>query len=171
MSHFVYERVGIHCLWFLLGLHPEFSLSSVLSCCDPLYLLCVQLRAFTLTAMAPVVRVEPNDTKLLDGNLELLAKVEAVGWLPFFCKFTDSNPEVTRLFSLSLVDARVKVADLQFRVDERSVSLATGLPLTGERWFKSKQMKATEWRQMLKNPCQDVSFRVGVSRKYFKKEW
>ena len=72
----------------------------------------MQLRAFALTAMAPVVRVEPNDTKILDGNLELLAKVEAVGWLPFFRKFADSNPKVTRLFSLSLVDSRVKVADL-----------------------------------------------------------
>ena len=32
-------------------------------------------------------------------------------------------------------------------------------------------MEVTEWRQMLKNPFQDVSFRTGVSRKYFKKEW
>ena len=55
----------------------------------------------------------------------------------------DSNPEVTRLFSMSLVDARVRVADLQFRVDERSVALAMGLSLTGERWFKYKQMEVT----------------------------
>ena len=96
--------------------------------------------------MAPVVSVEPSDIKILDGNPELLAKVEAVGWLPFIRKFADSNPEVTRLFALSLADARVKVADLQFRVDERSVALATGLPLTGERWFKYKQMKVNEWR-------------------------
>ena len=87
------------------------------------------LRDFALAVMVPVVRVEPSDTKLLD---------EAVGWLPFICKFVDSNPEVTRLFSMSLVDARVRVADLQFRVDERSVALATGLSLTGERWFKYK---------------------------------
>ena len=103
--------------------------------------------------MAPVVRVEPSDMKLFDGNPELLAKVEAVGWLLFIRKFTDSNPEVTRLFALSLSDATVKVADLQFRVDERSVALATGFLLTGERWFKYKQMEVTEWRQMLKNPC------------------
>ena len=37
---------------------------------------------------------------------------------------------------MSLADFQVKVGDLQFRVDERSVTLATGLPLTGERWFK-----------------------------------
>ena len=51
------------------------------------------------------------------------------------------------------------------------MELSTGFPLTGEWWFKYKQMDITEWRQLLKNPCQDVSFRTGVARKYFKKEW
>ena len=129
----------------------------------------MRLHVFAFIAMAPVVRVEPSDMKLLDGNLELLAKVEAIEWLPFIRKFTDSNPEVTRLFTLSLADARVKVVDLQFRVDERSVGMATGLSLTGERWFKYKKMEVTEWRQMWKNPCQEVSFRTGVSWKCFKK--
>ena len=79
MAHFVYESVGFHCLCFLLDLHPECSLSSLLSCVDLWYLFCVQLRVFALVVMALVVRVEPNDMKLLDGNSELLAKVEAVG--------------------------------------------------------------------------------------------
>ena len=118
---------------------------------------------FTLAVMASVIRVEPSDVKLLDENPELLAKVEAVGWFPFIRKFADSNPEVTRLFALSLDDSRVKIADLRFRVEERSVALATGLLLIGERWFKYKQIEVTEWRKMLKNPCQDVSFRTSVS--------
>ena len=126
---------------------------------------------FAQLVMAPVVRVEPCEMKLLDSNPELLAKVEAVGWFPFISKFSDSNPEVTRVFALSLADSQVKVGDLQFRVDERSVVLATGLSLAGERWFKYKQMDITEWMQLLNNPCQDVSFRTGVSCKYFKKEW
>ena len=121
--------------------------------------------------MAPVVRFEPSDMKLLDSNPELSAKIETVGWFPFIHKFSDLKLEVTRVFSLSLADSRVKIADLQFRVDERSVALATSLPLTGERWFKYERMEITEWRQMIKNPCQDVSFRTGVPRKYFKKEW
>ena len=62
------------------------------------------------------------------------------------------------------------MGDLRFRVDERSVALATGLSLTGERWFKYKRMDITEWRQLLKNLGQEVSFRSGVARKYFKKE-
>ena len=95
MAHLVYESIGFHCLCFMLGLHPECSLSSLLSCFDLWYLFYVQLSAFTLVAMAPVVRVEPSDTKLLDENPDLLAKVEAVGCLSFIHKFTDSNPEVT----------------------------------------------------------------------------
>ena len=62
--------------------------------------------------MASVVRVEPCEMKLLDSNPELLVKVEAVGWLSFISKFSDSNPEVMRVFALSLADLQVKVGDL-----------------------------------------------------------
>ena len=75
------------------------------------------------------------------------------------------------MFALSLAKSRVRIGDLQFQVDERLVALATGLPLTGERWFKYKKMDIMEWRQLLKNPYQDVSFKTGVAQKYFKKEW
>ena len=50
------------------------------------------------------------------------------------------------------------------------MAVATGLSLTGERWFKYKKMDITEWCQLLKNPIQEVSFHSGVARKYFKKE-
>ena len=89
MLHFVYERIGFHCLWFFLDLHLEWSLSSVLCYCNPLYLLYAHLCVFALVTMAPVVRVKPNNMKLLDENSEILAKVEAVGWLSFFHKFAD----------------------------------------------------------------------------------
>ena len=158
MSQLVYKSIGLHGLGFLLGLHPECSLSGSLSCFDLEYLFWVSFRACAQLVMPPVVRVEPCEMKLLDSNPRLLAKVEAIRWIPFISKFSDSNPEVTRVFAVSLADSRVKVGDLQFRVDERSVALATGLPLIGERWFKYKQMDITEWRQLLKNPCQEVSF-------------
>ena len=146
MLQSVYECIGFHCLYFFLGLHPKCSRSGSLSCAELWYLSCVWLRAFTQSVMAPVVRVEPCEMKLLDSNPELLAKVEAVGWLPFVSKFLDSNPEVTRVFTVSLVDFQALVGDLHFRVDKRSVVLATGLSLTGERWFKYKRMNITEWQ-------------------------
>ena len=81
--------------------------------------------------MAPVVRVEPCEMTLLNSNPELSQKIKDVGWMPLFEKFFDSNPEVTRVFALSLTDFQVEVGDLRFRVDERSIAAATGLSLTG----------------------------------------
>ena len=104
MVQSIYECLGLHCLGFLLGLHPECSLSGSLSWCKLEYLIWVILRAFTQSVMAPVVRVEPCEMKLLDSNPELLAKVEVVGWLPFVSKFSVSNLKVTRVFAVSLVD-------------------------------------------------------------------
>ena len=76
MSQFVYERAGFHFLCFLLGLHPECSISSSLSRFDLCCLRCVWFHAFAQVIMAPVVRVDPCERKLLDSNPELLAKVE-----------------------------------------------------------------------------------------------
>ena len=104
MAYFVYHRVGFHYLSFFLGLHPECSLSGSLSCVKLWYLFFVRLRAFMQLVMAPVVRVEPCEMKLFDSNPELSTKFEAVEWMSFISKFSDSNPEVTRVFAVSLVD-------------------------------------------------------------------
>ena len=121
--------------------------------------------------MAPVVRVEPYEMTLLNLNPELAEKVRNVGWMPFFEKFSDSNPEVTKVFALSLVNYQAEVGDLCFRVDERSIAAATGLSLSGQKWFKYQKMDITEWIRLLKNLTQEVLFRTRVARKYFLKEW
>ena len=112
MSQLVYKSIGLHGLGFLLGLPPECSLSGSLLFFDLEYLFWVSFHACAQLVMAPVVRVEPCEMKLLDTNPEILSKVEAVGWLPFISKFSDSNPEVTRVFAVSLADFQVEVGDL-----------------------------------------------------------
>ena len=157
MAYFPYHGFEFH-FSFLLRIYPKCSLSGFLSFSEPWYLFYVRLHALTRSIMAPVVRVEPYEMKLLDSNPELSAKVQAIGWMPFISKFSDSNPEVTRVFALSLANYQAEVGDLCSRVDERSMASATGLSLEGERWFKYKRMDITEWWQLLKNPCQEVSF-------------
>ena len=87
MSQLVYKSLGLHYLGFLLGLHPEWLISSSLSGFDIWYLFWVRLHAYAQLVMEPVVRVEPCEMKLFDSNPELLTKVEAVGWFPFISKF------------------------------------------------------------------------------------
>ena len=62
----------------------------------------MNFRACAQLVMAPVVRFEPYEMKLLDSNPELSSKVAVVGWLSFISKFSDLNPEVTRVFAVSL---------------------------------------------------------------------
>ena len=155
----------------LLSLSSKCSQPTLLSLIQWWRVLGAWFRIHKRSAMAPVVRVEPYELTLLDSNPGLLQKVRDVGWLPFLERFSDSNPEVTRVFALSLVNYQAEVGDLCFRVDERSVANATGLPLSGQKWFKYQRMEITEWRSLLKNPTQDVSFRTGVARKYFLKDW
>ena len=101
MDYFPYQGFEFH-YSFLLRIYPECSLSGFLSFAKLWYFFCVRLHALTRPVMAPVVRVEPCEMKLLDANPELSAKVQAIGWMPFIRRFSDSNPEVTRVFALSL---------------------------------------------------------------------
>ena len=136
----------------LLSLHSKCSQPGLLSLAEWWYVFYVWLRIHNQPVMAPVVKVEPYEMTLLSSNPELAKKFRNVGWMPFFEKFSNSNPKVTQVFSLSLVNYQAEVGDLCFQVDERSIAAATGLSLTGQRWFKYQRMDITEWRRLLKNP-------------------
>ena len=88
----------------LLSLYSKCSQLGLLSLAEWWYVFCVWLHIRNRPVMAPVVRVEPYEMTLLNSNPELAEKVRNVGWMPFFEKFSDSNPEVTRVFALSLVN-------------------------------------------------------------------
>ena len=75
----------------------KFSRSALLSLIQWWQVCCAHCYIGKLTRMAPVVRVEPYQLTLLDSNPDLLRKIEDVGWLQFLEKFSDSNPEVTRV--------------------------------------------------------------------------
>jgi hypothetical protein len=87
--------------------------------------------------MAPVVRAEPNGCQALltfDGAHNDL---EEYGWISFIRKFDGFNISVARQFALSFDGYRAKVGDVQLEVTKQSLSLATSLPIKGQRWSKS----------------------------------
>lgn len=56
-------------------------------------------------------------------------------------------------FSRTFKEGRVRVRLLKFKAIEESISQATGLPLTGERWFKKEWLgkKQRHWFMVDKN--------------------
>jgi hypothetical protein len=95
--------------------------------------------------MAPVVRAEPNGSQALLTFDGAYADLEEFGWLSFIRKFDGFNIPVARQFALSFDGCRGKIKDLQLEVTEHSLSLATGLPVKGEKWSKSFKVNDVPW--------------------------
>jgi hypothetical protein len=95
--------------------------------------------------MDPVVRAEPNGNQALLTFDGAYADLEEFGWLSFIQKFDGFNISVARQFALSFDGCRAKIGDLQLEVTEHSLSLATGLPVKGEKWSKIFKVNDVPW--------------------------
>ena len=82
--------------------------------------------------MAPGVRDEPNGSQTLLMFDSARSDLEEIGWLSFVQKLEGFNLCVARQFSLTFDGCRAKVGDVQLEIDEQFISLATGLPATGQ---------------------------------------
>jgi hypothetical protein len=96
-------------------------------------------------SMAPVVRGEPNGKKSLlmfDNAHQDLADS---GWITFVERFEGFNICVSQQFAMTFDGCRAKVGDIQLEIDEQFISLATGLPVTGQRWSKNCKVEEVPW--------------------------
>jgi hypothetical protein len=95
--------------------------------------------------MAPVVRIEPNNNQALLMFDNAQKDLEDNGWLTFMQRFEGFNLVVAQQFSMTFDGCRAKVGDIQLEVDEEFISSATGLPATGQRWFKNSKVEEVPW--------------------------
>jgi hypothetical protein len=120
--------------------------------------------------MAPVVRIEPN------GNQNLLLfdnarkDLENNGWLVFIQRFEGFNLSVAQQFTLTFNGCRAKVGDIQLELNEEFLSLATGLPATGQRWYKNSKVDEVPW-PLLFTSRKIVSCNKGMPITTLKPRW
>jgi hypothetical protein len=120
--------------------------------------------------MAPVVRAEPNGSQALLTFYGAYADLEEFGWLSFIRKFDGFNMIVARQFALSFDGGRAKVGDLQLEITEQSISLATGLPVIGEKWSKNYRVKDSPWTLLFRSRNVKSCSR-GLPTKMLKPRW
>jgi hypothetical protein len=101
--------------------------------------------------MAHVVSAEPNGSQALLTFDGAYADLEEFGWLSFIRKFDGFNIPVAWQFALSFDGCRAKVRDLQIEVTEHSLSLATSLPVKGEKWSKSYKVNDVPWTLLFRS--------------------
>jgi hypothetical protein len=101
--------------------------------------------------MDPVVRAEPNGSQALLTFDGAYADLEEFGWLSFIWNFDGFNIPVAWKFALSFDGCRAKIGDLQLEVTEHSLSLATGLPVKGEKWSKRFKVNDVPWNLLFRS--------------------
>jgi hypothetical protein len=87
--------------------------------------------------MAPVIQFEPNGSQTLLLYDDASEDLKSQGWDMFIKKFQGYNLRVAKEFSLTFEGCRAKVGDIQLDITKEFLSEATGLPLTGQKWFKN----------------------------------
>ena len=93
-----------------------------------------------LSAMAPVVRIEPNGVQTLLFFDNTWEDLERNGWLVFIEKFEGFNLAVAQQFALTFDGCRAKIGNIQLVLNEDFLSSATGLPTEGQKWFKNSKV-------------------------------
>ena len=88
------------------------------------------------------------------------------GWHSFLTNLQGHNDAVSLQFSLGFDGHIAKVGSLEFSVTEESISLATGLPRTGDRWFKNFRLPRKDYDYVFK-----PEFLVVKGEKGFSKLW
>jgi hypothetical protein len=120
--------------------------------------------------MAPVVRIEPNgsQTLLLFDNAR--KDLENGGWLVFIQRFEGFNLSVAQKFALTFDECRAKVGDIHLELNEEFLSSATGLPATGQTWFKNSKLDEVLW-PLLFTSRKIVSYDKGMPITTLKPRW
>jgi hypothetical protein len=95
--------------------------------------------------MAPVIRVEPNGPQTLLLYDDASEDLKSQGWVEFLKKFQGYNLQAAQEFTVSFDGCRAKVGDVQIEITEEFLSEATGLPLTGKKWFKNSKLDEVLW--------------------------
>lgn len=97
--------------------------------------------------------------------------LEGKGWMNFLWKFQGFNGNVALAFAQSFDGENVKVSNLKFKVIEESISRATGLPSTGEPFFKGGQRNVSGCAKFLKPTYQTLSWSKGVLHSCLDEKW
>ena len=61
-----------------------------------------------------------------------------------------SHPELTKIFILNLHDHQVNLAGVKFELSSNIISMATVIPIVGEKWFKQANLHLSHYEPFLK---------------------
>ena len=113
-----------------------------------------------------VNRVGPS---IVDQSNEAVRQIlQGSEFFNFLKKFSGENYGVSMAFTQSFNGQQVRVGSLKFKITEAFISEATGLPMTGERWFKRETVKIGDFTKFVKPQYSMGDWKCGILASWLK---
>jgi hypothetical protein len=99
--------------------------------------------------VGPTLRTELDGTWYFESHPEVADFFKQVGCFTYCEKLQIFHQQVSKVFALSYDGRKAIIGKEEFIVDEASIAEFTGLPRTGECWFKTTIPADIEFRSYL----------------------
>jgi hypothetical protein len=81
------------------------------------------------------------------------------------------HQEIAELFAKSYDGKKAIMGSLEMIIDEDVIATTTGLPKTGQSWFKTTVIKNLDFRVYLKAEFQSITWKKNIPISYLEDEW
>jgi hypothetical protein len=128
-------------------------------------------QARAMKKAGPALRTELDGTWYLEAHLEVAEFFKQVGCFTYCEKLQTFHQQVSEVFALSYDGRKAIIGKEEFIVDEASIAEITGLPRTGECWFKTTIPADIEFRSYLQPQHKTLIQKKDIPMSYLETKW
>jgi hypothetical protein len=119
-----------------------------------------------------LLKRELNSLSFLESHPEVQRYFSNAGCMEFAKKLQVGFHQATvEAFAKTFDGNKARVGSVEIKVDEAAIAAATGLPRTGQRWFKTTAPKNLDYRVYLKDGYKHKAWTKGMLVSYLDEEW
>jgi len=119
-----------------------------------------------------LLKRELSDLSYLQSHPDVQRHFSNAGCMEFVNRLQSGHHQVTaEAFALSFDGNRARLGSIEIKVDEKFIAEATGLPMTGQKWFKTTALKKPNYRSYLKDGYKHKAWTKGMLVAYLDEEW
>jgi hypothetical protein len=119
----------------------------------------------------PVLRSEVDGVWYLEAHPEIAEFFKQAGVFTYCEKLTSFHQQVAEAFAIAYDGRSAKIGKEEFIIDEASIAEFTGLPRTGDCWFKSTLPSNVEFRSYLLPIHKDLIWKKDIPMSFLEPQW
>jgi hypothetical protein len=119
-----------------------------------------------------LLKRELDNLSFLESHPEVQRYFSNAGCMEFAEKLQVGSHQATaEAFAKTFDGNKARVGSVEIKVDEAIIATATGLPRTGQKWFKTTAPKNLDYRVYLKDGYKHKAWTKGMLVSYLDEEW